>query len=88
MLKSDEKSNAQCWELEVTCKNSKYFEAVVDSIVSFGNINFEVEVLNGSFDKNDKWEGRYTILIWSSWFSSLGKLSNELVRIEKEIESF
>ena len=28
MIKLDEKSNAQAWELEVTCRNKKYLDEV------------------------------------------------------------
>lgn len=33
MIKSDENSNAQSWELEISCKNKKYLDAVVKAIL-------------------------------------------------------
>ena len=45
MINTDEKSNAQSWELEVTCKNKKYLKAVVKAILKYGMIEFEVNVV-------------------------------------------
>jgi len=43
MIKFDEKSNAQSWKLEVTCKNKKYLEEVVKVILKYGMVDFNVE---------------------------------------------
>ena len=69
MINTDEKSNAQCWELEVTCKNKKYLNAVVKAILKYGVINFEVENIE-YMGRNDDWDGRYLVLMWSSWFNN------------------
>ena len=85
MIKSDEKSNAQCWELEVTCKNKKYLDAVVEAILKYGMINFEVE--NVECISNDgEWDGRYLVLMWCSWFNNLKNISKDLAKIEKRLE--
>jgi len=85
MIKEDEKSNAQTWELEVTCKNKKYLDEVVAAILRHGMINFEVE--NVECITNDgKWDGRYTVLMWCSWFNILKKISKDLAKIEKKLE--
>lgn len=85
MIKSDETSNAQSWELEILCKNKKYLDAVVGAILKFGMLNFEVENIEviGNYPKFD---GRYSVLIWCSWFSNLKNLTDELAIIEKEFE--
>lgn len=38
MIKSDVNSNAQSWELEITCKNKKYLDEVVSAILKYGMI--------------------------------------------------
>ena len=63
MIKSDDKSNAQSWELEVTCKNKKYLDAVVDALLKYGMINFEVECVEGNPDHEGVWDGRYVVLM-------------------------
>ena len=45
MMKLDEKSNAQAWELEVTCRNKKYLDEVVKAILKYGMVNFEVQLV-------------------------------------------
>jgi len=85
MINTDEKSNAQCWELEVTCKNKKYLNAVVKAILKYGAISFEVEVIEYS-GYNDGWEGRYTVLMWCSWFNNLKHISKDLAKIEKKLD--
>lgn len=85
MIKTDELSNAQSWELEVTCKNRKYLDAVVKSILKRGMINFEVNVVDCTAT-SPQWDGRYTVLIWCSWFSNLADLCKDLEKIEKNFE--
>ena len=85
MIKLDEKSNAQSWELEVTCKNKKYLDAVVKAILKYGMINFEVENIE-CLSNNTNYDGRYTVLIWCSWFRNLYLLSKDLDRIERKME--
>jgi len=85
MIKLDENSNAQAWELEVVCRNKKYLDAVVKAILKYGCIGFEVEAGEGGY-KKDIWDGRYTVLIWCSWFSYLGKLGVDLSDIEEKLE--
>ncbi len=84
MRKSDEKSNAQSWELEITCKNKKYLDAVVGAILKHGKINFEVECIE-CLANSDGWDGRYTVLMWCSWFGNLKNISKDLARIEKNL---
>lgn len=85
MLKLDEKSNAQSWELEVTCKNKKYLDEVVKSILKYGMIEFEVSLIE-CLRNVDEWDGRYTVLMWSSWFENLKKITDDLAEIEKKLE--
>lgn len=85
MIKTDEKSNAQSWELEVTCKNKKYLDAVVKAILKYGHIEFEVNNVE-CITNHPKWDGRYTVLIWSSWFSNLSNFTKDLARIEKRLD--
>lgn len=85
MINTDEKSNAQSWELEVTCKNKKYLEAVVKAILKYGMIEFEVNVVE-SFCTHPDWDGRYTVLMWCSWFDNLKRISKDLAKIEKELD--
>lgn len=86
MIKTDENSNAQSWELEVTCKNREYLNAVVKAILKYGMINFEVNTVD-CHSNSDEWEGNYTVLIWCSWFNNLSDIANDLKKIEKRLES-
>jgi hypothetical protein len=84
MIKSDKNSNAQSWELEITCKNKKYLDAVVSAILKYGMINFEVEV-GDCISNSETWDGRYLVLIWCSWFHNLASLADDLKKIEEEL---
>ena len=84
MIKSDEKSNAQSWELEITCKNKKYLDAVVHAILKYGMINFEVESTD-CISNHEGWDGRYLVLIWCNWFSNLKPIVDDLLKIEEEL---
>ena len=87
----NENSNAQSWELEITCKNKKYLDAVVAAILKYGMMNFQVESTecfsNVDENGNPSWDGRYLVLIWCSWFDNLAKLSNDLAAIENKFET-
>jgi hypothetical protein len=85
MIKTDENSNAQSWELEITCKNKKYLDEVVKAILKYGMINFEVNV-GDCITNHEEWDSRYIVLIWCSWFSNLAGISNDLAEIEKRLE--
>ena len=85
MINTDEKSNAQSWELEVTCKNKIYLDAVVEAILSYGMIEFEVRSVE-CLSNVDGWDGRYTVLMWCSWFSILKNIAKDLAKIEKKLE--
>lgn len=87
MIKVDEKSNGQSWELEVTCKNKKYLDAVVNAILSYGMIEFEVRSVE-CLSNEDGWDGRYTVLMWCSWFYHLKDIAKDLAKIEKKFEEF
>jgi len=85
MIKLDEKSNAQSWELEITCKNKKYLDEVVKAILKYGMIDFEVnntECLSNS----EEWDGRYTVLMWCSWFYNLKNITTDLAEIEERLQ--
>jgi hypothetical protein len=82
MLKSDEKSNANAWELEVTCKNKQYLDEVVNAILKYGMINFEVQSID-CICNDERWDGRYIVFMWCSWFSNLKKIVSDLAEIEE-----
>ena len=63
MIKTEEYSNAQTWELEIVCKNKKYLKKVVKAILKIGVLEFEVNIVDGYID-------RFTVLIWCCWFSN------------------
>ena len=84
MIKLDEKSNAQSWELEITCKNKKYLNEVVKAVLSYGMIDFEVENIE-CLSSSDGWEGRYTVFMWCCWFNNLAGISKDLKKIEKRL---
>lgn len=85
MINTDEKSNAQSWELEVTCKNKKYLDAVVKAILKYGIIDFEVN--NVEYHAyHDSYDARYTVLMWGCWFNNLKNISKDLAKIEKELD--
>jgi len=86
MIHIDEKTNAQGWELEVACKNKKYLKAVVKAILKYGMIDFEVETVEYSGYNETEWDGRYTVLMWGSWFSILKNVSKDLAKIEKKLD--
>lgn len=81
----DEKSNAQSWELEVTCKNKKYLDEVVMAILKYGMINFEVINVE-CLSSHNGWDGRYTVLMWCNWFKNLELISKDLSKIENKFE--
>lgn len=85
MIKFDEKSNAQNWELEIICKNKKYLDAVVNAILKYGMINFEVEMVD-VIKTDPEWDGRYLVLIWCSWFRNLKDIANDLAEIEEQLD--
>lgn len=84
MIKGNEGSNAQSWELEVACKNKEYLDAVIQAILDYGMMNFEVEVI-GCNSNHERYDGRYTVLIWCSWFHNLSALAKDLEAIEKKL---
>ena len=59
---------------------------MVAAVLSKGCVSFDVESVEGSFDQDGKWEGRYIVLIYCSWFSHLATVANDLAKIEKELE--
>ncbi len=85
MIKQDDKSNAQSWELEVTCKNITWLKRVVDVILDYGMFDFDVENVE-CLSNQDGWDGRYTVLIYGNWFNNLSNLSQDLEKIENEFE--
>ena len=85
MIKLDDKSNAQNWELKVICKNKKYLDEIVKTILKYGVINFEVENIE-CLSNIDEWDGRYTVLMWSSWFSNLKYITTDLAEIEERLQ--
>jgi hypothetical protein len=88
MLKTDEKSNAQCWELEVTCKNRQYLNKVVKAILKYGHIEFEVNTVELYQDHEGVFNGNYLVFIWCSWFHNLSDIANDLKEIERKFEDF
>lgn len=86
MIKGNEDSNAQSWELEVVCKNKEYLNAVINAIMKYGMIGFEVEVVEYTAWQDDEWDARYTVLMWCSWFSILKNVSKDLAKIEKQLD--
>lgn len=86
MIKVDERSNAQSWELEITCKNKQYLDAVVGALLKIGKINFEVQNIE-CLSNHEEWDARYTVFMWCSWFSILEEISTKLSQIEVELES-
>jgi len=85
MIKLDEKSNAQAWELEVTCRNKKYLDEVVKAILKYGMINFEVELVE-CLSNHEEYNGRYTVVMWCSWFHNLADIAKDLSEIEDKFE--
>lgn len=83
MLELDEKSNANAWELEITCKNKEYLDKVVLAILEIGMLSFKVENVE-CIGNHPEWDGRYTVLIWCHWFSNLHKLTSKLKKIESK----
>lgn len=87
MIKLDEQSNAQSWELEITCKSKEYLDKIVKAILKCGNIEFEVNLVEGSFNHEGVWVGKYTVLMWCNWFNNLSQISNDLRKIEKKLDN-
>lgn len=84
MVKGNEDSNAQNWELEIVCRNKKYLDAVITAVLKYGMLNFEVKVIDYNLN-HDCYDGRYLVLIWCSWFNNLTNLSIDLSEIEKKL---
>ena len=84
MLEKHKKSNAQQWELEVTCKNRNYLNAVVKAILKQGLIDFQVESVEGCYNSENVWVGRYLVFMTCSWFNNLHNITKELVKIERK----
>jgi hypothetical protein len=85
MMKVDDKSNAQSWGLEVTCKNKKYLDLVVAAILKYNVIEFEVNLIDIT-SNSEEFNGRYTVLLWCYWFHNLKSISKDLAKIEKKFE--
>lgn len=90
MIKGNEDSQAQSWELEVICKNKKYCDAVIKTLLNHGWVDFEVTSLQPKGKDRDTglWEGSYSILMWSHWFTNLASLTADLKDIEHELEEY
>ncbi len=88
MIKGDNMSNAQSWELEIVCKNKKYLDAVVSAVLKRGLISFEVEIVEFFTNHDGSIDGRYLVLMWSSWFHNLSPLATDLQKIEEELDDF
>ena len=85
MINADDKSNAQTWELEIACKNKKYLDEVVMAILKYGMIDFQVVNIESNA-LNGEWDGRYTVLMWCSWFHNLAAIANDLEKIEEKLD--
>ena len=86
MLKQNKSSNAQSWELEVTCKNKQFLHSIVDAILKRGHIEFEVTIVESWTNQDNSTDGRYVVFMWSSWFNNLAKISKDLKKIEKLLD--
>ena len=86
MIFENEKSNAQSWELEISCKNKKYLDAVVKLLLKHGMINFQVTNID-CIGTEPKWDGRYLVMIWCAWFHNLNDITRGLARIENKFEN-
>jgi len=80
MEKMNESSNAQAWELEVTCKNKEILTEVVNAIMSFNVIDFSVD--NVDIDGENS---RYLVFMSCSWFNNLKLLCDKLAEIEERL---
>ena len=85
MINSDVKSNAQPWELEVVCKSKEYLSEVVNAIIKYGHINFQVDVVE-CVNYADTTKSVYTVLMWSSWFHNLAAIGSDLKEIEEKLD--
>lgn len=85
MINTDVNSNTQSWELEVVCKNKQYLDEVVGVILKYGMIEFEVDIVEYSPKFDNTFDGRYTVLMWCSWFNNLKNLAEDLDNIEKRL---
>ena len=86
MINIDTKTKAQGWELEVVCKNRTYLNEVVNAILKYGMINFEVNNIDGSYNYDGEFEGSYTVLMWCHWFHNLSNIAKDLEEIEKRLD--
>ena len=86
MIKTDETSNAQTWELEVVCKSKKYLDKVVAVVLKYGMMEFEVNLIEVNYT-HPEWCGRYSVLIWSCGFNNLANLSRDLKKVEKKMSN-
>ena len=88
MIKHDEKSNGQAWELEITCKSKQYLDAVVKAILSDGMIDFEVQMVEPTMCHDEAFDARYLVLSWAFGFSRLASFTKELAKIERKFEKY
>lgn len=81
----NKESNAQNWELEVTCKNKAILDDVVNALLEIGVIGFEVETVD--IDRTpDRLDGRYIVFMECAWFHNLKELVDKLAQIENKHE--
>ena len=48
-------------------------------------INFEVELVE-CLSNHEEYDGRYTVLMWCSWFHNLADIAKDLSEIEDKFE--
>jgi hypothetical protein len=86
MIKSCETSNAQTWELEITCRNRAYKDAIVLALLKHGVINFEVECIEVISTQDEfACDGKFLIFMWTSGFCNLLSVSTDLAEIQEKI---
>ena len=85
MKKKEKLSNAQSWELEITCKNNEYLDAVIKAVLKHRIINFSVTNIEIVSNENEI-EGKYIVYMECCWFSNLASISKDLLRIEKKLD--
>lgn len=85
MINSNEESAANLWELEILAQTPDMLNDIVKNLTIIGVSGYEVNQVSKTLrNYDDRFDCKYTILIWSCCFEHLYKITKILKKIEKK----